>query len=574
MRGTIIIFLAFSTRVFCQERDDLSLNNAGTDSASLPLVQKIHSLTKRDNDLRDIVGRQMKPSDNLKIGKLTIIPSTKREYSAKANSTEIKLLDGIDSLKAVPSSDTVLIKKLSRLHGQVDSLMFHLPLSDSLTRKSSKAKSKIDAKINTAEKMIKEKLRPISENNPKDLPEALKIEARSLALPESINPQLSIPSIPNLKDAPNIPDVIPDASIVNKQIPQIDIENLLDGQTIPAIPDVQLPSVPSANVKGITDLNLGKEMKGVSEVSEKIESLSEQISEVPQQIDEYSKELEKLKSGDLEKLEQLPDQIEKAAMQSEHLAGLEEKLVEVDALKSKAERFADPMVAKEEALNRAKELAVNHFAGHEDELKAAMEKLSKLKQKFPDAEGTLDLFQKTQDPHRGKRFVERLTPGFSFQVQAPTSIWLDVAPALFCTINARWSTGIAWNERLAYNWDNKNWQPQERIYGPRVSIHFRLKPNLILKGDIETMNTPLNDGPLYAINDVTRRGRVWSYFGGMKREFQLSKRVKGNVQIMYNLYDKNHLSPYATRLNVRMGFDLPLKKIRTESPVSHTKKVD
>jgi hypothetical protein len=49
--------------------------------------------------------------------------------------------------------------------------------------------------------------------------------------------------------------------------------------------------------------------------------------------------------------------------------------------------------------------AVNHFAGKEKELMAAMDQLSKVK----DAEQVVDLFKKPVNPMKGKPFVERLS---------------------------------------------------------------------------------------------------------------------------------------------------------------------
>ena len=130
---------------------------------------------------------------------------------------------------------------------------------------------------------------------------------------------------------------------------------------------------------------------------------------------------------------------------------------------------------------------------------------------------------------------------------------------------ARWTAGLGWNERFAYNFDHMKWRPIERIYGPRGSVHFRLKPNFILKADAEVMNTKLQNNQLLPGTDASGRGWVWSYFGGMKKEFQFSKGVKGNVQILYNLYDPKDLSPYATRVNVRMGLEFGVREKERKS---------
>ena len=50
-------------------------------------------------------------------------------------------------------------------------------------------------------------------------------------------------------------------------------------------------------------------------------------------------------------------------------------------------------------------------------------------------------------------------------------------------------------------------------------------------------------------------------FGGIKKEYNLSKKIRGNIQMMYNFHDRFYkTSPYADRLNVRMGLEFPMKK--------------
>jgi hypothetical protein len=62
--------------------------------------------------------------------------------------------------------------------------------------------------------------------------------------------------------------------------------------------------------------------------------------------------------------------------------------------------------------------------------------------------------------------------------------------------------------------------------------------------------------------DIVGRAWVTSYFGGIKKDFQLTKSLKANVQLLYNLYNPEKKSPYTNRFNVRTGFEFPLKKNR------------
>ena len=67
--------------------------------------------------------------------------------------------------------------------------------------------------------------------------------------------------------------------------------------------------------------------------------------------------------------------------------------------------------------------------------------------------------------------------------------------------------------------------------------------------------------PFYGTNEA-RREWVWSVFAGFKKDYTFYKKIKGNVQVLYNLYDDHDNSPYVDRLNVRMGFEVGMKKKR------------
>ena len=159
---------------------------------------------------------------------------------------------------------------------------------------------------------------------------------------------------------------------------------------------------------------------------------------------------------------------------------------------------------------------------------------------------------------RGKPLIERLVPGFSFQIQSGSNILLDFNPYLGYKLNGRFILGFGWNERIAFNWDDKNFVGADRIYGGRSFLQFKVKEGLHLKVETEIMNAFVPSSRFKP--EPGSREWVWSYFAGIKRDFRFSKNVMGNVQVLYNLYDPKHQSPYPTRFVIRMGFEFPLKR--------------
>jgi RHS repeat-associated protein len=118
-----------------------------------------------------------------------------------------------------------------------------------------------------------------------------------------------------------------------------------------------------------------------------------------------------------------------------------------------------------------------------------------------------------------------------------------------------------WNERIGF-YHYTHLIHKDRIFGPRTFAEFNFRKGFALRGEVETMNTFVP--PLIATSvavDPTNRQWVWGVFGGIKKEYKLSKTLRGNIQMMYNFHDRFFkTSPYADRLNVRMGFEFLMKK--------------
>ena len=122
----------------------------------------------------------------------------------------------------------------------------------------------------------------------------------------------------------------------------------------------------------------------------------------------------------------------------------------------------------------------------------------------------------------------------------------------------RLTIGAGWNERVGVR--HHTITLSDRIYGPRSFVEFRVTENFTVRGDVETMNSYV-PSIFTSANDQGGRQWVWGVFLGIKRDYKFSKYIRGNIQTMYNFLDKYYrTSPYADRINVRMGFEFPMKK--------------
>ena len=74
------------------------------------------------------------------------------------------------------------------------------------------------------------------------------------------------------------------------------------------------------------------------------------------------------------------------------------------------------------------------------------------------------------------------------------------------------------------------------------------------------MNTKVPPSTFTPSLDPSRREWVWGAFLGLKKEYRFLKNVKGTAMVMTRLFNPDHKSPYADVLNVRFGFEFPMKK--------------
>ncbi len=122
----------------------------------------------------------------------------------------------------------------------------------------------------------------------------------------------------------------------------------------------------------------------------------------------------------------------------------ENKLPETPGLPGEIPQTGDQ--AKAQLVDMAKKEAVNHFAGKEQVLMGAMDKMSKYKQKYNSVNSLKDL--KDEKPHnelRNKPLRERLVPALTLQFQSWRDLMLDINPSMGYKLNSHMVVGLGWN---------------------------------------------------------------------------------------------------------------------------------
>jgi hypothetical protein len=285
------------------------------------------------------------------------------------------------------------------------------------------------------------------------------------------------------------------------------------------------------------------------------------INGLTKDVDEFAEQVSAIR-------EQLPDSLSAAlvaerieAEASEYLASRFGEMPEVPPIPT------DEDGVKEELEKHIREQAVNHFQEHQQKLSAAMDQVNQYKQKFSSAQSLAELPARVPNEMRGKPFTERLIPGITIQTQQRNDWWFDFNPYAGYRFNSHLVAGLGWVQRVAYNFSAGTVNNAVSAYGVRTYTEYRLMKGLLPRLEMEYLNAPVRVPPDFK---YARHEWVWSLMAGIKKEYRLSESLRGNMQVLYNVFDPHHKSPYIDRLNVRMGVEYIIKRKNKRTEPSGT----
>ena len=336
------------------------------------------------------------------------------------------------------------------------------------------------------------------------------------------------------------------------------------------IPGTEL-SVPSINSEGIGDVAKTNNLQmstpiqqlnpaGVDELKN-VDGQIGGITDTTGKLGEYGKEVRQLSKGNLSKFQELPNAAEGKVQELSGLNEIKDQTKVFDEYKDLPRKLKNPDSLKAFAIEEAKQAAIDHFAGQDQQLKEAMQLMSKYKKKYPSINSLEDIKRRQPNEMKGKPRIERIVPGIGIQIQKKgEDLLVDFNPYAAYRFTGRISAGLGWNQRVSYNLDINEFNPAAKIYGPRVFGEYKLWRGFSPRAEVEVMNTnvpPLT--PMGAVDPVHREW-VWGAFVGLKKEYRFFKKINGTAMIMTRLFNPDHKSPYADVLNVRFGFEFPMKK--------------
>ncbi len=284
------------------------------------------------------------------------------------------------------------------------------------------------------------------------------------------------------------------------------------------------------------------------------------ISDVTDKVGSYSKDVQQISKGDFRKVKELPKTAEAKAEELSGLNEVKDQTQALDEYKDMAGKMQSPDSLKELAIQEFKQVAVDHFEGKEQQLKAAMETVSKYKKKYSSLNSLADIKRRPPNEMKGKPFIERVVPGIALQIQKKAEdLMVDFNTYAGYRFTGRLMAGAGWNQRVVYATDKHFFNSDTKVFGPRAFGEFKLQKGFSPRIELEAMNTSI---PPFLLTpaDPMKREWVWGIFVGMKREYKIFKNIKGTAMVMGRLFNRDHKSPYADVLNVRFGFEFPMKK--------------
>lgn len=337
-----------------------------------------------------------------------------------------------------------------------------------------------------------------------------------------------------------------------------DVNNPLNGQT-PNLTELQQKTQDLTKV-GQDKIN---ELKSTEQLQLAKDKMG-QLNQVTDKVQGYGDDVKKVAEGNIGEVKSIPDAVESKVSKLDEIQDLQKHqgLGDMQQVKDLADRANNPEALKEQAQQMVIQEAKDHFAGNMAALQAAMDKMSKLKQKYSEVSSIKDLPKRVPNAMKGKPFIERLVPGITLQIQKMPNVDIDFNPMLSYRLTGRWTVGGGWNERVGFAKWNRT-IANDRVFGPRAGGSFSFKKGFSVKAEVEKMNAVV---PTSALGGDGSRHWLWSAFVGFKREYTFVGTVRGNVQVLYNIYDDHNNSPYSERLNVRMGFEFPMKRKPKPAP--------
>ena len=529
LRTTVILFLltGLVSDLLSQSKGESTIQRY--DSVIVKKLSKIDSVETLTNRIESV-----KPLKN----KVDRLEDSRRsmKYNQKFDSVKGKLthrIDSLQSLKLPTDKYTILLDSLQK-SGSIKNIKEAKAKLFVLQKKLNEPVNKLNQSIGSIEGKINSKLSELNKEG------------------------MGLPIDVGLKDSK--------LQLPNDQLPNANMNSPIGSK----LNNIQKPN--SDNIAGLGSVN--KELQSITDVPKKelielknnagdltgIQNELKDVNQLGKEVKGYTQDVKNISTGDFEKAKQLPQTIETEVSKLEGVKELQGEVKGFEQYQSMLGKAKGPKQIEQLAIKQTKE-AVNHFAGKEQALLSAIDQVNKFKIKYPTTASIKDLTKPVRNAMYGRPFIERVVPGITLQMQTKGDVLIDFNPLIGYRLSGKWTAGLGWVERVQFQ-HLFTTVPSGRVYGIRSFTDIKWKKGISLRAEVERISSYV---PSLQSTQLPEGSRVWQWgiFAGLKKDYQFLKGVKGNFQILYNVnqYIQN-ASPYVDKVNVRMGFEFPLRKTK------------
>lgn len=411
---------------------------------------------------------------------------------------------------------------------------------------------------------------------------AQSISKRVASLQQKINQKLAFRDSLNLGNNPvgvtmdnPLNDLKVNLSSTLPELPDATLSNPLTGNKELNLPELKLPKaempegLKSLNDK-VNDLQqLPNDKLGELDITKDIDKIKNQMAkagEVTKKAETYKSEIKEIASGNLEKVEALPKELENAALQMDEVKGIHDQQQKFTATKNILQQYQELVTNlkdNEELKEKAKEAGkqqVNELLDtKDDKLKAGIAQLDKLKKKYKSIPDSRYLPKHVPNEMKGKPFRERIVPGIGFQFYKPNEAAVDLSPYLAYKLSGRFRPGLGASWRYTVSVKDPSIAYDE-VFGLRVFNDLRWRGSYYLHTEAEWLK--FTEASLarykYPAEEDDRLTR-FRLNVGLFRTYTISKRFTGQVQFLYNVLDMSHF-PQTKNASLRFGFEYKFKQ--------------
>ncbi len=365
---------------------------------------------------------------------------------------------------------------------------------------------------------------------------AVGIPARDVTLPEAGTSDVTLPalggSLPSIN--PTVSSAI-DLELLSADVPPLE-GNLL------AIPKAEMPDLDIPEIKEIQD-NLSE-----------LKSLSKEVKAYSKSLDSLDREAaqKKLEStienrvGDIKEVQELKENV-----------GLPKgKIDKIREYEKMARQYQDKAVIQKQMEQKSKNVATDFLKDKAPQVQAAQSKLAKSQKKYRQFSSLTDAKKHPWNSLKGIPFKDRFLPGFVWQFQKSEYQDVFLSSGGTYKITGRVAIGFSGTYRLQMQTKpSLSWMSGMQTYGPRLTGRVGLIKGIFIHTEWEKLSSIYED-----INTKERSPREWSdrVMVGIGKSFMLSRRIKGETLLLYNLQHKKD-NVYNNQVNLRTGFYLKRK---------------